>query len=168
MSAPHSVDELPPEARFALRATAAGLPIDDAAAVMRLDGPTARKHLRTAVRSLGGAAPPPSEGDAPLLAAAEPLFAAAREGLHRAPPKPCPAEDVAAALAAGALDGPLMLAEMEHAADCPACLARLVALRAQGAQPAAAPPRPARRVHLPALLAVTAVVAALAWWILRR
>jgi hypothetical protein len=168
MAGPHSVDELAPEARFALRAAAAGLPIDDAAAVMRLDGATARKHLRTAVRALGTAAPPPSEGDAALLAAAAPLFPAARAAPNRAPAKPCPAADVAAALAAGALDGPLMLAEMEHAADCPACLARLVALRARGAPPAAAPPRPARRVHLPALLAVTAVIAALAWWILLR
>ena len=168
MSAPHSVDELPPEARFALRATAEGLPIDDAAAVMRLDGPTARKHLRTAVRSLGGAAPPPSEGDAALLAAAAPLFAAAREGLHRAPAKPCPDADVAAALAAGALDGPLMLAEMEHAADCAACLARLLSMRAQGAPPAPAAPPAGRRSRLPLVVAAVAVLAALAGWILLR
>jgi hypothetical protein len=166
MAGPPSPDELPPEARFALRATAAGLPIDDAAAVMRLDGPTARKHLRTAVRSLGAAAPPPSEGDAALLAAAEALFPAARAAPHRTPAKPCPAEDVAAALAAGRLDGPLMLAEMEHAADCPACLARLVALRAQGEQPA--PRRPAARAALwPIVLVAGAALAAVAWWVLR-
>jgi hypothetical protein len=166
MAAPHSVDELPPEARFALRATAAGLPIDDAAAVMRLDGPTARKHLRTAVRSLGAAAPLPSEGDAALLAAAEPLFAVARQAPHRVPAKPCPAADVATELAAGRLDGPLMLAEMEHTADCPACLARLVASRAGGVAPAAAA-LPASRPIWPALLVVAIAIAAAAWWMLR-
>jgi hypothetical protein len=167
MSVPHSVDELPPEARFALRATAAGLPIDGAAAVMRLDGPTARKHLRTAVRSLGAAPPSPSEGDAALLAAAAPLFVAAREAPHRAPGKPCPAEDVATELAAGRLDGPLMLAEMEHAADCPACLARLVAMRAQGISPAAPPAPAASRPLWPALFVVAVAIAVAAWMILR-
>src|SRR5262245_30996634 len=167
MSGPPSVDELAPEARFALRATAAGLPIDDAAAVMRLDGATARKHLRTAVRALGASAPPPSEGDAALLAAATPLFAAARAAPHRKPATPCPAEDVATELAAGRLDGPLMLAEMEHTADCPPCLARLVAARAKGTPPAAAPAPVASRPLWPALLVVALVIAAAAWWMLR-
>lgn len=166
MSGPPSPDELAPEARFVLRAAAAGLPIDDAAAVMRLDGSTARKHLRTAIRSLGASAPPPSEGDAALLAAATPLFPAARAAPHRAPAKPCPAEDVAAALAAGRLDGPLMLAEMEHAADCPACLARLVARRAQGPTAEESPPPAASRRVWPVLLAV-ALAAVLVWWMLR-
>jgi hypothetical protein len=166
MSGPPSVDELPPEARFALRATAAGLPIDDAATVMRLDGATARKHLRTAVRALGASAPPPSEGDAALLAAAGPLFHSARAGMHRAPAKPCPDEDVAAALAGGLLDGPLMLAEIEHAADCTACLARLVAQRGRGVPAAATRPPPRSRPIWPVLVAA-AIVTAVAWWLLR-
>jgi len=167
MSGPHSPDELAPEARFALRAAAAGLPIDDAATVMRLDGATARKHLRTAVRALGGSAPPPSEGDAGLLAAAAPLFPAARAAPGRAPSTPCPAPDVATALAAGRLDGPLMLAEMEHTADCPACLARLVAERAQGIPPEAARAAAAPRTIWPAVLVVAVVIAVAAWLALR-
>src|SRR5437867_2333689 len=105
MSGPHPVDTLPPEARFALRAVAAGLPIDDAGAVLRLDAATVRKHLRTAVRELGGAAPPPSEGDAALIAALAPALAAARETSSRAPSTRCPEPDVLAALATSRLDG---------------------------------------------------------------
>jgi hypothetical protein len=169
MAAPNPVDVLPPEARFALRAVAAGLPIDEAGVVLRLDGDTVRKHLRTAARKLGGSAPPPSEGDAGLLAALVPALEAARLTPVRAPSTPCPATEVADALAAGALDGPLMLAEAEHAADCAACLVRLVAARKAGVS---APP--AARVAVrpmaalwPLVVAGAAGLALAAWFLLR-
>jgi hypothetical protein len=170
MAAPNPVDVLPPEARFALRAVAAGLPIDEAGSVLRLDGPTVRKHLRTAVRRLGGSVVSPQGGYEELMAALGPALEAGRVAPVRAPSTPCPAPDVADALAAGALDGPLMLAEAEHAADCPTCLARLVAARKAGI--AAPPPAHVAVRPMPALwplvVATAAGIALAAWFLLVR
>ena len=162
MAEPSAVDRLPPEARFALRVVAAGVSIDDAGALLRLDGLTVRKHLRNAARGLGGTTPPPSEGDAALLAALAPALAAAREPPTRPSSKHCPAADVAAALAAGVLDGPLLLAEIDHVADCPACLARLVALRRAGAAPAA---QDAARSPWPVVIGVAVGLGAALWYL---
>jgi hypothetical protein len=127
MSGAHPVDGLAPEVRFALRSVARGLTPDEAAAVLRLDGAVLKKHLRTAVREISGTSPPPSAGDAALLSALEPCLALAREA-STGVPRRCPGPDVAAALAAHRLDGPLLLAEIEHAADCRPCMDRLVRL----------------------------------------
>jgi hypothetical protein len=166
MAEASAVDRLPPEARFALRVVAAGIPIDDAGALLRLDGATVRKHLRNAARGLGGTTPPPSEGDAALLAALAPALAAGREPPSKAPAKPCPDDDVADALATFGLDGPLMLAEAEHAADCPKCLARLVAMRKSGATAASVAAPPAARPSPWPLVVGVAVGVALALWYL--
>ena len=162
MPGAETVDLLPPEARFALRAVAAGVSIDEAGALMRLDAATVRKHLRTAARGLGAHAPPPSEGDAALLAALAPALAAAREPPSRPSSKRCPEADVAAALAFSQLDGPLMLAEIDHAADCPSCLVRLVALRRAGAQPAAPE---AARSPWPVVIGVAVGLGAAVWYL---
>jgi hypothetical protein len=162
MAGPKTVDQLPPETRFALRALARGMPLPEAAGLMRIDAPTMRKRLRMAARRFGASPPVPEEGDAALVAALAPAVAAAREPPTRTPSKKCPGADVAAALAASLLDGPLLLAEIDHAADCPACLARLVALRRGGApQPASAPPRP----MWPVVLGVAIGLAAAAWYL---
>ena len=157
------MDQLPPEARFALRAVAAGFTIDDAGAILRLDGPTVRKHLRTAGRGLGVATPPPSEADAALLAALAPALAEAKKPPSRLSSKRCPGPDVAAALAAAQLDGPLMLAEIDHAADCPRCLTQLVALRRAGARPA--DPAAARKPVWPVLLGTAIGLGAAGWYL---
>ena len=138
-----AIDELPPEARFAVRGVAAGLSFDDVADVLRLDGAAARKHLRTAIREIGPHAPPPAAADdAALGAALAPALALAAPGPGRASGLRCPADDVSDALAGGALDGPLMLAQAEHAADCAACMARLVGAR-RGTRSTRSPPRAA-------------------------
>jgi len=162
------VDRLPPESRFALRAVASGLSVDEAAAVLRVDGDTARKHLRTAVRRLGGSVVAPAGGWEALDAALTPHLAAGREPPVKKPATPCPTPDVADALAASRLDGPLMLAEIEHAADCPACLARLVATRKSGVEPAADVASTAKRKSpWPVVVGVAVGLAAAAWYLLR-
>jgi len=162
------VDRLPPEARFALRVVAAGVSIDEAGALLRLDGATVRKHLRSAARGLGGLTPPPYAGDAALLATLEPALAAAREPPVRKPGTACPTPDVLDAFATFVLDGPLMLAEAEHVADCPTCLARVVALRKAGATAAsvAAPPA-ARRSPWPLVVGVVVAIVAAFLYLLR-
>lgn len=119
--------------------TAAGLTWDEAAALLHVDGPTIRKHLWTAVRMTGGIPPVRAAGDAVLAEALARVLAIAATPPARAPGTACPSPEVAAALAAGALDGPLLLAEAEHAADCRTCLGALVAARRA---PGAAPVRP--------------------------
>jgi hypothetical protein len=138
--------------------------MDDTGALLRLDGTTVRKHLRTAARGTGGSAPPPSEGDAALLAALGPALSAAKEPPSRPASTRCPEPDVVAALAASQLDGPLLLAEIDHAADCPSCLARLVALRRAGAAPPAAVEA---RSPWPVVLGAAVGLAAAAWYLLR-
>jgi hypothetical protein len=160
------VDQLPPEVRFALRAIAAGAAADEAGALMRLDGPTVRRHLRSALRDLSAAVPLATDGDAALLAALAPVLAAVREPPSRAPSKRCPDADVAAALATLRLDGPLLLAEIEHAADCPACLARLIALHRAGPT-AADVPASATTSPWSVVIGVAVGVAAAAWYLLR-
>src|SRR5262249_37759310 len=139
-------------------------PIDEAGQVLRLDGATVRKHLRTAARELGAAAPPPSEGDAALLSALAPALAAAREPPSRPSSKSCPDADVAAALAAAPLHGPLRRAGIDHAADCPSCLARLVALR-RGGSPAPADQEPAARSPWPVVIGALTGLAAAVWYL---
>ncbi len=160
------VDRLPPESRFALRAVAAGLSIDEAGALLRLDVDTTRKHLRTAVRRLGGSVVTPAGGWEALDAALAVYLPAGRDPPLRKPATPCPEAGVAAALAAIELDGPLLLAEAEHAADCPACLARLVAARKAGVQPTVATPE-TKRSPWPVVVGVVVGLAAAAWWLLR-
>lgn len=165
MSATHPVDQLPPEARFALRGVAAGATPDEAGALMRIDGATVRRHLRSALRGLEAAVPLATDGDAALLAALTPVLAAVREAPSRAPSKGCPSPDVAAALATQRLDGPLLLAEIEHAADCPACLTRLLALHRAGPTPADASP-PRTTSPWPVVIGVAVGLAAAAWYLL--
>jgi hypothetical protein len=164
MTGSEPFDRLPPETRFSLRAVAAGIPLQEASELLRLDAPTMRKRLRTAARRFGASPPPPEEGDAALLAALEPALAAAREPPSRPSSKRCPEDDVAAALAASMLDGPLLLAEIDHAADCPSCLARLVALRRSGAQPAALA---AARSPWPVVIGVAVGLCAVVWYLTR-
>lgn len=165
MSETQTVDQLPPESRFALRAVAAGLEVDEAGLLMRLPGPKVRQHLRTAGRRLGIPALSYADGDAPFLAALAPALAAAREPPSRPSSKRCPDADVAAALAALQLDGPLMLAEIDHVADCPACLARLIELRRTAGEPAPHD-APAAKIPWLVIVGVAAAVAA-AWFLLR-
>lgn len=163
------LDRLPPESRFAVRAAAAGLGFDEAAEILRIDGPTLRKHVRTAVRETGGDAPPPSSGDDALRAALEPARRAAAERPSRRPSTPCPSAEIASDLAHGRLDGPLVLATAEHAADCPSCMTALVAARRAGpptAPPPGAPAAPgARGIDLPLVLGAAAGLAAAAWYL---
>ncbi len=165
MSAAHPVDHLPPESRFALRAIAGGATPDEAGALMRLDGPTVRRHLRAALRGIDAAVPLGSDGDDALLAALAPVLAAVREPPSRAPSTRCPSPDVASALATLRLDGPLLLAEIEHAADCPACLTRLLALHRAGPAPAAEA-APATSSPWPVVIGTAVGVAAAAWYLL--
>jgi len=162
------VDGLQPEARFAVRAAASGLTWDDVGSVLRLDGPTVRKHLWTAVRMTGGIPPVRAAGDDVLAAALTPVLAMAAQPPGRTPSTACPSPDVARALALGELDGPLLLAEAEHMADCPACLVRLVAdRRAPAAAPA--PAVPARRgLDAPLVLGALAGAAIVVAYLLLR
>jgi hypothetical protein len=161
------LDSLPPEARFAIRAFAAGLSFDDAAEVLRADGETARKHLRTVVRATGASPPPPSSGDDALRAALAPALELAARPPARVPGTQCPPPDIAADLALGRLDGPLMLATAEHAADCPACLAALARTRRSPPPgPAAAPPPPARGIDAPLVVGALAGIALVVWYLL--
>jgi len=163
------VDGLQPEGRFLVRAVAAGLAWDEAGLVLRLDGPTVRKHLWTAVRMTGGIPPVRAAGDEVLAAAVAPVLLLAARPPERAPATACPDEPVARALAEGDLDGPLLLAEAEHVADCAACLARLVAHRRSPRPADAAPsPVPRRGPDWPVLLgAIAGVVVVVAYFILR-
>jgi hypothetical protein len=157
MAQPHGVDDLPPESRFAFRCMASGAGLDEAAALLRMETDVARNHLRRALRVAGVAVPDRSLGDAALAAAMAAAYPAETTATQRVPGRGCPGDDVAAALATGVLDGPLLLAEIEHAADCPACLERLLALRRA---PVPAPPPPAPGRLWPALLGAALGVAA--------
>jgi len=162
------VDELQPEGRFLVRAVAAGLAWDEAGLVLRLDGPTVRKHLWTAVRRSGAIPPVRAAGDEVLAAAVAPVLALAAEPPRRAPSTACSEESVARALAEGALDGPLLLAEAEHVADCPACLVRLVAHRRSPRAADGAPSPIARRSGWPVVLgAIAGVAVVVAYFLLR-
>lgn len=149
--------DLPPESRFAAAAIAAGASLEEAAALLRLEPDTTRNHLRRALRVAGVAVPDRAAGDAALAAAVSAAYAQA-DAAPRPPSRGCPGPDVAAALASGSLDGPLLLAEVEHAADCASCLQRLLALRRAPPSPAAAATPPSRA--LPALLGALVGLAA--------
>jgi len=123
------LDELPPEARFAVRGVAAGLSFDDVDALLRVEEGHARNPLRAAVRRFVGPPPARAVGDDGLRGALAPVMEMARTPPGRKPATRCPSADIARELARGGLDGPLLLAQAEHAADCPACMARLVAAR---------------------------------------
>ena len=84
------MDRLPPEGRFAIRGLAAGLTVDAVAEVLREDGPTVRKHLRSVVRSTGGDPPPASASDEVLLATLLPALALAKTPPARVPALRCP------------------------------------------------------------------------------
>lgn len=169
------LDSLPPEARFAIRAVAAGLSFDDVDPLLKLDGPSARNALRAVVRIIprsaaapSGPPPPPrAAGDDALRAALAPALALAATPPGRASGTACPSTEIVGDLALGRLDGPLMLAEAEHAADCPACMARVVALRRAGpaASPAASAPSPARGIDVPLVVGALVGVGIVAlWW----
>ena len=159
MDGSRALDELAPQVRFLVRAVAAGLSAEEAGSILRLDAETVRRHLRSAVREVCGAPPSPALGDETLLAALEPAL---RAPSQRRPSTACPSADVAQALADGSLDGPLLLAEAEHAADCAACRTALVARRRAGPSPAAPGPEPSRR----ALWIGVAIGSAAATWAL--
>ncbi|MCE9636348.1 MAG: hypothetical protein K8T90_11650 [Planctomycetes bacterium] len=151
-----SLDELPPESRFAIRALAAGMGPDAIDAVLHTGGDSGRNALRTVVRWFVGPPPARSGGDGALL----PLLAKPLEMARTTPPgrrsgTACPSADILRELALGRLDGPLMLAAAEHAADCSTCM--LAVVRA-AAEPAAAPPQAprARGFDAPLVLGILA------------
>lgn len=144
---------LPPEVRFTARALRAGLPAASVAAILGAERAVVEKHVRSAVRAAGGQSPPPGADDATLLAA---LGADTPDG--PAPSTACPDDDVVGTLAHGLLDGPLLLATAEHAADCAGCMERV--LRARDADPPS-PRRPGGGGH-PVLLVLVLALAALA------
>lgn len=162
-----SLDELPPESRFAIRALAAGMSLDAIDAVLHTGGDSGRNALRTVVRWFVGPPPPRAGGDAALLPLlAKPLEMARTTPPGRRPGTACPSADILRELAHGRLDGPLMLAEAEHAADCPACMATVVAAAASpaaGSKPAS-PPR--RGIDAPLVLGALAGLAIVAAWLL--
>ncbi len=163
-------DTAAPEARFAARALAAGLSIDDVARILREDAAAVRRHLRAAMRSAGSSPPPPAAGDAALDAALGPLLELARRPPTRTPATACPAPDITAALAHGQLDGPPMLALAEHAADCPECLRRVVAAaRCGSSAQAVTDARRPRASHPWAIgLGATIGIAAAIWYLYLR
>jgi len=121
-----SIDELPPGARLAVRVLAAGGSPQRVAELIGDDRSAVRKHLRVAAHAWGVTLPPAGASDDELLAALEPVLAAARSAPGKAPSTRCPAGDVLAALAGGALDGPLLLAALDHVADCASCLGQVL------------------------------------------
>ena len=118
------------------------------AAVLHLDRAAVHKHLRTAARGFELTLPPPAAADPEVREACAPLLEAARQPAGREPSTRCPEPEVLDALAAGDLDGPLLLAEADHVADCAPCLARVVKARGAGAPPTPAPPRKSSPVPL--------------------
>jgi hypothetical protein len=169
MSAPPSLDALPPEARFAIRGLAAGLTADDVAEVLRMGGDegggsaAGARLLRRVVRAAGGPPLTEASGDEALRRALAPALDAARTPPARRPGTACPSPDVLRALALGRLDGPLMLAEAEHAADCPVCMTGLVAARRSPEDPVPAGPStppPLVRWDLPLVVGALAGLAA--------
>lgn len=182
-AAPPEIDALQPEARFALRGLAAGLAPADLAEVLRDDGDEddaggdrrGARLLRRTVRMAGGPPLVATSGDERLRAALAPLVERAKAPPVRTPGTQCPAPEILSALALGRLDGPLMLAEAEHVADCPPCMAALVAVRrapqpAAGAESSSASgssaPAPVRRgFDLPLVLGVLAGLAVAVWYL---
>ena len=124
-----TIEGLPPEARFLLRAVREGLALQDAGARIALDESEAAQRLRAALVRGEHAAPAASAGSGALLEAAAPLIAAAGRDRARAPSTACLPDAVAAALGNGRLAGPLLLASAEHAADCTKCLDQVLAHR---------------------------------------
>jgi len=121
----HDFPALAPGARFCVRALAAGASLDRVAALLADDLAAVRKHLRVAAAAADLPAPAPDADEGAVRAALDPLLAAARTAV-RAPSTRCPAPDVLATLASGGLDGPLLLAELDHVADCGTCLAAVL------------------------------------------
>jgi len=155
-----TIDGLPPEARFLLRTLSAGLSLGEAAALVGLDEAEAAKRLRSAASRAGSPAPGAAAGTPALLDALRPLVERAVAPPARPPATACLADDVASSLAHARLAGPLLLASAEHAADCPSCLRRVLALRQEAhVDVAAAAPRRPRAAA--AVLLVALVIAAL-------
>lgn len=94
-----------------------GQTLASAGRLTRLPPERIEKALRVALAARGLPAPAPSEGQEALCAAAATLVA----DTGGAPTTPCPSEAVLAAGWAGRLDGPLLLATVEHLADCGTC-----------------------------------------------
>ena len=94
-----------------------------------------------------------------------PLLEAARRPSGRIPTTRCPAADVLRALAAGKLDGPLLLATVDHAADCGECL-RHVADALEGAFPEVEARPPGRKGGVLTAVIGIAIGTALALWYL--
>src|SRR6185436_5806653 len=107
-----------------------------------------------------------SAGDDALRAALGPALALAAAPPGRVPGTACPSPEIAGDLALGRLDGPLMLAEAEHVADCAACMARVVTDRraGPGASPAASAPPPARGIDLPLVIGIALGVGIVLLW----
>ncbi len=151
-----TIDGLPPESRFLLRALAAGLSLADAAALLGLGEDAAVRRLRSAAAQAKLSVPAMAAGDAALLSALAPLRRAAARAPTRTTATACPGADVTTAFAAGRLAGPLLLATAEHAADCPHCLERVLA---EG--PVTGPPEPVPAPRRPRRVATIAIVIAL-------
>lgn len=139
----------PPAARFAVRALSAGASAARVATLLKTDAAGLAKQLRTAARLGGCPAPAPQADETALRTALAPLLAAERDTRsERRPTTRCPQRDVLDALSAGRLDGPLLLAQLDHLADCRACLAHVLDERAgeaAGAAPSKQPEPPADR-----------------------
>jgi hypothetical protein len=152
----------PPAARFATRALAAGASPERLCTLLKADAAELAKQFRTAARLAGCRPPPPGADEGSVRAALAPLLTAelAAAG-DRRPTTRCPHDDVLEALSDGRLDGPLLLAQIDHLADCRTCLATVLGGRPQvgGERTRAAPP--ARRGGCAPM--VVSVIALTAW-----
>ena len=151
-----TIDGLPPEARFLLRALAAELSLAEAAALLGLGENAAARRLRSAAAQAKLPVPAMAAGIDALLSAVAPLRRAAAKAPTRTVATACPGDDVTAAFAAGRLAGPLLLSTAEHAADCRRCLERVLA-----AGPPTSPREPVPAPRRPGRVAVIAIVIAL-------
>ncbi len=159
------LDDLPPVARFALRAAAAGVTTPRIAALLDAPEADALQHLRAALRGCGVTPPAPVRPESELWTALDPLLEAARRAPRRPPSTACPGADVLAAVGSPEIHGPLLLATLDHAADCPACLRAVLA--ADPEPTAATPPAPTHG-KLELILGAAVGLAAALWYLFLR
>ena len=123
---PAALRDLPPGARFCVRAFAQGAPLDRIAALLRATRAEAEKHLRVAARQTGCKAVGPGADDGAWRTALSDVLEQAGGQSSRTPSTRCPSSSVLRAVAAEQLDGPLLLAQLDHLADCDPCLASVL------------------------------------------
>lgn len=125
-SEPNPLIHLPPGARFCVRVLArrpaVRIELDELARLLRAPRSDVEKHLRVAARALGAAPCAPGSDGSAWHAALGAALVGASTNWDRAPSTRCPAASVLRAVAHGELDGPLLLAQLDHLADCTPCL----------------------------------------------